>query len=59
MFYTFVKVLGENREVDFFFYTEKLSILSVNINGYFWLLSQQPILKTLLAFIFFREVGKD
>ena len=58
MFYTFVKVLGENREVDFF-YTEKLSILSVNINGYLWLLSQQPILKTLLAFIFFREVGKD
>ena len=58
MFYTFVKVLGENREVDFFFYTEKLSILSVNINGYLWL-GQQPILKTLLAFIFFREVGKD
>ena len=40
-----------------FFYTEKLSILSININGYL-LLSQQPILEILLAFIIFQGGGE-
>lgn len=53
MFYTFVKELGENH--GGFFYTEKLSILSININGYL-LLNPATYFGILLAFIIFREV---
>lgn len=41
--------------MDFFFYTEKLSILSGNINGY--ILLSHYFLETLLAFIFLVEEG--